>query len=168
MVKKKILKVPKAVQRKHQKRVRDVFQKILKIVYRGGFPVVDWSDPMNVERMPEGQKWVSGSGTAPLLKNNLLGMAVMRALDGKNEPHRQVLGCKLYLVWKGRVVLRLENKNYYLRKGDFLFAPPLCLQQVKHMQKGSVLLLFRSPDVGNTKFDKLDKNGDRFGRGQLK
>lgn len=130
----------------------------------GGFAQVEACEPINLERLPEGRKWVSGAGAVPLMRNTLLGVAVLRKLDAKNQVHRTAIGCKLYLVWKGSAVVRVEGRDRRLSRGDLLFVPPLYAQQVRRITPGSVLLVFRAPDAGDTKLDKLDADARPFAR----
>ena len=90
----------------------------------------------------------------------------MRKLDRRNEPHRTVVSCKVYLVWKGTVKISVDGRVYTLQRGEAMMVPPGHLQQVRQIRKGSMLLLFRSPDVGDTQWDKLDSHGQKFKKAQ--
>ncbi len=130
-------------------------------MYAGGDPDVAFMPPFAVDKALEA-KWIFGPGKVPLFRNSLAGFAVMRRLDARNEPHRTVLSCKMYLVWKGSARIRVEGRAYRLRRGQAMIVPPGKLQRVEQIPRGSVLLLFRSPDLGDTGWDKLDKNAMPF------
>ena len=154
------------VKQKHRAKVKRVFKPMVRRVFAGGFPDVAWTGVQSLSRLSGKRKWGTGAGDIPLFQNGLIGFAVMRKLDKKNLAHRSVIGCKLYLVWEGSAELEVEGRRYPMKKGQWMVVPPLYKQRVLKISRASALLLFRSPDVGDTKWDKIDAEGNDFPGGK--